>query len=166
MWRWDGTQWVATAAGPAAMPATRRSRAWIWWVAGGCALVLVLAVVGGAIGIASLVNSFQHGGLTCLPADFPNYPGSSVVNEKTYYGTGVAPGDSKSCQMTLDSNDNVATVTEFYNEKLSSGDWKVVGFNSSSGQIHFQRVSRPLTVGTVDLLGRGSGAEIRIDLSS
>lgn len=166
MWRWDGTQWVATTGGAARAPATRRSMVWIWWVAGGCALVLVLAVVGGAVGIVSLVNSFQHGGLTCLPSDFPGYPGTTVVNEHTYYGTGVAPGDSKSCQMTLVSNDDVATVTAFYDEKLSSGDWKVVTFNASSGQIHFQRVSRPLTVGTVDLLGRGTGTEIRIDLSS
>ena len=138
----------------------------VWWVAGGCALVLVLAVVGGAIGIASLVNSFQHGGLTCLPSDFPGYPGATVVNENSSFGTGAAPGDSKTCRMTLDSNDSVATVTAFYNQKLNSGDWKVVSFNDSSGQIQFQRVSRPLTGGTVDLLGRGTGSEIRLVLNS
>jgi hypothetical protein len=129
-------------------------------------VLLVLAVIGGAVAITSLVNSFQHGGFACLPSDFPSYPGATVVNENTYYGTGVAPGDSKSCRMTLDSNDSVATVTAFYDQKLNRGDWKVISFNDSSGQIRFQRVSRPLTVGTVDLLGRGSGAEIRIDLSS
>jgi hypothetical protein len=128
--------------------------------------VLVLAIVGGAIGIVSLVNSFQHGGLTCLPSDFPTYSGATVVNENSFYGTGVAPGDTKSCRMTLDSSDDVATVTAFYNQKLNSGDWKVISFNDSSGQIQFERVSRPLTVGTVELLGRGTGSEIRIDLSS
>lgn len=125
MWRWDGAQWVATTPGAPGAPATGRSRAWIWWVAGGCALVLVLAVVGGVIGISSLVNSFQQGGLSCLPSDFPKYPGATVVNEQTFYGSGVAPGDSKSCRMTLDSNDNVATVTAYYRDKLSGGDWKV-----------------------------------------
>jgi hypothetical protein len=154
-----------TTVAPGA-PATRRSRSWIWWVAGGCALLLVLAIVGGAIGIASLVNSFQHGGLTCLPSDFPQYSGATVVNEQTFYGTGVAPGDSKSCRMTVDSNDNVATVTAFYRDKLSGGDWKVVSYNDASGQIQFQRVSRPLTVGTVELLGRGSSSEIKITLDS
>lgn len=128
--------------------------------------MLVLAIVGGAIGIVSLVNSFQHGGLTCLPSDFPTYSGATVVNENSFYGTGVAPGDTKSCRMTLDSSDDVATVTAFYNQKLNSGDWKVSSFNDSSGQIQFERVSRPLTVGTVELLGRGTGSEIRIDLSS
>jgi hypothetical protein len=166
MWRWDGARWVATTPAAPGPPAARRSRVWIWWVAGGCALVLVLAVVGGAIGIASLVNTFQHGGLTCLPSDFPKYPGATVINENTYVGTGVAPGDSKSCRMTLDSNDDVATVTAFYNQKLNSGDWKVVSYSDASGRIQFQRASRPLTVGTVDLLGRGTGTEIRIDLSS
>lgn len=166
MWRWDGAQWVATAPSAAAAPAVRRSKAWIWWVAGGCAVVLVLAVIGGAIGIVSLVNSFQHGGLTCLPSDFPGYPGTTVVSENTTIGSGAAPGDSKLCRMTLASNDSVATVTAFYNEKLNSGDWKVVNFNDSSGEIQFQRASRPLTVGIVDLLGRGTGSEIRIELSS
>jgi hypothetical protein len=165
MWRWDGARWVASQRAPVA-PVTRRSRAWIWWVAGGCALVLVLAVVGGAIGIASLVNSFQHGGLSCLPSDFPSYSGATVVSENTYYGAGVAPGDSKSCLTTLDSNDSVATVTAYYRDKLNSGDWKVVSYTDSSGQIQFQRVSRSLTVGTVQLLGRGSSSEISITLDS
>jgi hypothetical protein len=166
MWRWDGTQWIAAAPGTPGTHATRRSRAWIWWVAGGCALVLVLAIVGGAVGIASLVNSFQHGGFTCLPSDFPKYPGATLASERTFVGTGVAPGDSKSCRMTLDSNDNVATVTAFYRDKLDSGDWKVVAYNDSTGQIQFHRVSRPLTVGTVELLGRGSSSEINITLDS
>src|SRR6202162_5402623 len=128
MSRWDGTKWVPTTAGAASSPVARRSRVWIWWVAGGCALLLVLAVVGGAIGITSLVNSFQHGGLTCLPSDFPKYPGTTVVNEQTFYGGGVAPGDSKSCRMTLDSSDNVATVTAYFRDNLNGGDWNVVPY--------------------------------------
>lgn len=126
----------------------------------------MLAVAAGAIGIGSLVNAVQHGGLTCLPSDFPTYPGATVAYERTFYGTGVAPGDSKSCRMTLDSSDNVATVTAFYRDRLESGDWKVVAYDDSSGRIQFQRVSRPLTVGTVELLGRGSSSEIEITLDS
>ena len=166
MWRWDGARWVAATPGAPGAPATRRSRAWIWWVAGGCALVLVLAAVAGVIGIGSLVNSFQQGGLSCLPSDFPKYPGATVMYERTFYGSGVAPGDSKSCRITLDSNDNVAIVTAYYRDKLSGGDWKVVSYSESSGQIQFQRLSRPLTAGTVELLGRGSSSEINITLDS
>jgi hypothetical protein len=135
-------------------------------LAGGCALLLVLAVVGGAVGITSLVNSFQHGGFSCLPSDFPSYPGATVTNVNSSFGTGVAPGDSKSCRVTLASNDDVAAVTAFYEQKLGSGDWKVTAFVSSTGEVRFQRVSRPATVGIVDLLGRGQQTEIQINLDS
>jgi hypothetical protein len=165
MWRWDGVRWVpANAAFPNAAP--RRSRAWIWWVAGGCAVLLVLGLVGAGVAVYNLVNSFQHGGFACLPADFPNYPGATVITENTYVGTGVAPGDSKRCSMVLKSNDDPATVNAFYQEKLSTGDWKVTAYIASIGQIQFQRVSRQQTVGVVDLLGRGQQTEIHIQLES
>lgn len=166
MWRWDGVRWVPAAAAPYAPAAPRRSHTWIWWVAGGCAVLLVLGLVGAGIGVYNLVNSFQHGGFTCLPSDFPAYPGATVVSENTSFGTGVAPGDSRSCRMVLESNDDSATVTAFYNEKLSSGDWKVVAYVASVGQIQFQRTSRPETVGTIDFLGRGQRTEIHIQLDS
>ncbi len=163
MWRWDGVRWVPLMGQPIARP---RPRPWIWWLAGGCALLLVIALVGAGFGVYSLVNSFQRGGFACLPSDFPSYPGSKVTSEHTYVGTGVAPGDSKSCQMGLRSNDDVATVTAFYNDKLSTGDWQVTAFISSVGQIQFHRVSRPATFGLVQLLGRGQQTEIQIQLDS
>jgi hypothetical protein len=164
MWRWDGVRWVQAAASPQGAP--RRSYKWIWWVAGGCAVLLVLGLIGAGVGVYNLVNSFQHGGFACLPSDFPNYPGATVTTENTYVGTGVAPGDSKRCSMVLKSNDDPATVTSFYQEKLSSGDWKVTAYIASIGQIQFQRVSRQQSVGVVDLLGRGQQTEIHIQLDS
>src|SRR4029077_2454348 len=133
MWRWDGTRWVPATAGPYAPTGQRRSYRWIWWVAGGCAVLLVLGLVGAGVGVYNLVNSFQHGGFSCLPSDFPSYPGATVTTENTYVGTGVPAGDSKRCTMVLQSNDDVSTVTAFYNEKLGSGDWKVTTFVSSIG---------------------------------
>lgn len=138
----------------------------MWWLAGGCALLLVIGLVGGAFGVYSLANSFQRGGFSCLPNDFPKYPGASVTSENTYVGTNVAPGDSKRCQMVLQSNDDVATVTAFYSQKLDSGDWKVTAIISEAGQIQFHRVSRQATFGIVNLLGRGEHTEIRIQLDS
>ena len=166
LWRWDGAQWVP--AGWSAQPAVapRRSRTWVWWLAGGCALLLVIGLVGGAIGIYSLANRFQQGAFSCLPKDFPAYPGTTVTSENTYVGSNVAPSDSRRCQMTLQSGDDVATVTAFYREKLDSGDWKVTAFLSDGGQIQFHRVSRQATFGLVDLLGRGQHTEIRIQLDS
>jgi hypothetical protein len=166
MWRWDGVQWLAVGASVQPAVAPRRSRAWVWWLAGGCALLLVIGLVGGAVGVYSLANSFQRGAFSCLPKDFPAYPGVSVTSEQTYVGSNVAPGDSRRCQMTLQSNDDVATVTAFYAEKLDSGDWKVTAFIREGGQIQFHRVSRQATFGLLDLLGRGEHTEIRIQLDS
>ena len=129
-------------------------------------MLLVLGLVGAGVGVYNLVNSFQYGGFACLPADFPSYPGATVITENTYMGTGMAPGDSKRCSMVLESNDDAATVTAFYQEKLSTGDWKVTAYITSIGQIQFQRVSRQQTVGVVDLLGRGQQTEIHIELDS
>jgi hypothetical protein len=165
MWRWDGAHWVPLMGQP--MPMQRpRSRPWIWWLAGGCALLLVIGLVGAGFGIYSLVHSFQPGGFACLPSDFPSYQGATVTSEVTNYGTGVAPGDSKSCRTVLESGDDAATVTTFYNDNLNTGDWHVTAFISSMGQIQFQRVSRSATVGLVQMLGRGQQTEIRIQLDS
>ena len=68
--------------------------------------------------------------------------------------------------MVLRSNDDSATVTSFYQDKLNSGDWKVTAYIASIGQIQFQRVSRQQSVGVVELLGRGSQTEIHIQLDS
>lgn len=166
MWRWDGVRWVAVNAGPYPQAAPPRSRTWIWWVAGGCAVLLVLGLVGAGVGAYNLVNSFQHGGFACLPSDFPNYPGATVASENTYVGTGVPAGDSKRCTMVLESNDDSTTVIAFYNDKLNSGDWKVTAYIASSGQIQFHRASRPLTVGVIDFLSRGQHTEIQLQLYS
>lgn len=163
MWRWDGVRWVPVTGQPMPPP---RSSTWIWWVAGGCALLLVIGLVGAGVGIYSLVNSFQRGGFACVPSDFPSYPGARVTSEYTYVGGAVAPGDSKSCREILESSDDVATVTAFYDEKLKTGDWTVTADLPSYGQIQFHRVSRPQTFGVVQMLGKGLQTEIRIQLDS
>lgn len=163
LWRWDGSRWVPTMTAP-----PHRSRAWIWWLAGGCALLLVIGLVAAGIGVYSLARNIQSSGfgLNCLPSDFPSYPGATVTTAQVNYGAGVAPGDSRVCQVKLESTDDVATVTTFYTARLNSGDWKVTAVISSVGQIQFHRVSRDQTVGLVQLLGRGQHTEIIIQLSS
>ena len=165
LWRWDGAQWVSVAQGVAALPPPR-ARGWIWWLVGGCALVLVLGAIGAGFGIYSLVTRFQKGGFSCLPSDFPSYPGASVVSENTRVGSVVSAGDSTRCTMVIDSNDEVATVTTYYQARLNNGDWTIVSSDAANGVITFQRKSRPQTVGTVTLLGRGQHSEIDIQLDS
>lgn len=149
---------------PPARP--RSSRAWIWWVGGGCLVLVLIVVVAILVSGAALINSLQRGDLTCLPADFPKYPGATVAGVHTYFGTNVAPGDSHDCQMTLESNDDVSTVTDFYAGRLDSGDWTVTANDTGNGIIRLRRRSRPATVGEIQLFGRGQHTEIQIRFDS
>jgi hypothetical protein len=129
-------------------------------------VVLVIGAIGAGFGISSLVTKFQHGGFSCLPSNFPTYQGASAVNENAQIGNEFSPGDNNRCNMAFDSNDDVATVTTFYEAQLNSGDWTIVSTDSVNGVINFQLKSRPETVGTVTLLGRGQHSEIDIRLDS
>jgi hypothetical protein len=166
LWRWDGARWVSAAQGASPMPAPRRSRGWIWWLVGGCGVLLVLGAIGAGFGLYSLVTRFQSGAFSCLPPDFPNYPGASVISEYTKLGAGFSPGDNSRCTMVLDSNDDAATVTTYYEQQLGSGDWTIASSDTANGVISFQLRSRPQTVGTVTILGRGQHSEIDIQLDS
>ncbi len=163
-WRWDGTRWVPTGQ---AIPSagTRRSFAWVWWLAGGCAVLAVVAVVAAVLGLSSLVSTFQRGGFSCLPSGFPAYPGTTVASENTFVGTGLPAGATKECNLILESNDDVATVTAWYRSQLNSGDWAVVT-EDAGGTIFFKSSSKAATTGKVELLGRGQHTEIRITLDT
>lgn len=127
-------------------------------------MLLVLGVAGGIYGIVSLVHTFQSGGLACLPADFPQYPGAQLTREYTYLGTTAHAGDTHECDETFDSNDDVSAVTDYYTSHLNAGDWKVTSSDAANGTIDFARVSRPQTVGSMLLLGRGQHTTIAIKL--
>ena len=164
-WRWDGTRWVPSGA-PFGSGRPRRSRTWLWWLAGGCAVLLLLGAAGGIWGVTTLVRNVQQGGLSCLPNDFPKYPDATVTRVYTYFGTGVAPGDSSECQETLSSNDDVTTVTTFYTSRLDSGDWGITANDTTNGVVRFARRTKPQNVGAVQLLGRGDHTVIEIRFDS
>jgi len=161
LWRWDGVQWVPVASGVAPAPPARTSKTWIWWLAGGCAVLLVLGLIPLGFAVSSIVNGIRNGAFECLPSDFPAYPGATTVNFNTNFS-----GGTKRCSIALESDDGVAAVTSFYEQRLSSGDWKVVSSDPSTGEIRFQRVSRPSTSGVIQLLGKGQHSEIDIQLES
>jgi hypothetical protein len=164
MWMWDGGRWIPVQR--PGQPPARRPRTWIWWLAGGCAVVLLLGIAGIVIGGAALVNRIQSGGFTCLPSDFPKYPNAQVTRVYTYVGGGVAPGDSNECQEGLSSDDDVATVTAFYITHLDTGDWSITANDKANGEIRFARRSQSREVGTVELLGRGQHTDVAIKFDS
>jgi hypothetical protein len=139
----------------------RRSFAWVWWLAGGCAVLVVIAVIAGVLGLSALVTNLERGAFSCLPSDFPSYPGATVSSENTYVGTGMPAGDTKRCTMVLESDDDVNTVRSWYSSSLNSGDWSASA-DAPSGTVQFESRTTPSTNGTVELLGRGQHTEIRI----
>jgi hypothetical protein len=162
MWRWDGQRWVPSGLPPPSGP--RRSNRWLWGLAGGCAVVLVIGIAGGVYGMVSLIHAVQNGSLGCLPSDFPRYPSATETGFHTYIGTNAAPGDNQECKESFSSNDDVAAVTDFYTGRLGSGDWRITSNDTANGTIAFSRVSRSQTVGTIGLLGRGQHTIIEITL--
>jgi len=145
------------------------SRIWIWWVAGGCALLLVIGMGGAIWGVVSLiktVNSIGPVPSNCLPSDFPGYPGASVGDVSEFTGAGAPRGYSEECQMTFESNDDSATVRDFYASRLNSGDWAVTSNDGATGKIKFRRVSRPVTVGALDISSRGQHTAIQVTIDS
>jgi hypothetical protein len=123
--------------------------------------VLLLGVLGAVAGGKVLMDRFQQGGFTCLPSDFPRYPGATVSSESTYTGT-----SGSECRMTVDSNDPVTSVGPYFQSHLNSGDWSVNSVEFSSGTLTFQRRSRPQTTGTLALTERGQGTRIRVVLKT
>lgn len=157
---------MALSPGAPPMPAPRRSRSWIAWLVGGCALLLVLGLILIGFGAYSLFHSLQNGAFSCLPADFPRYPSATVSSQNTFFGTGLAPGDTSRCSVVLESNDDLPTVATFYEQQLGAGVWTLTSSDPASGELRFQLSSRPQTVGVLDLLGRGQHTEIQIQLDS
>ncbi|HEV2218432.1 MAG TPA: hypothetical protein VGV88_12780 [Candidatus Dormibacteraeota bacterium] len=129
-------------------------------VLAGCAVVLVLGGAGAGFGIYSLIQGVKNYSTTCLPSDFPRYPGSTVADE--IFGVyDVYPGFT--CHMVLESNDDTATVTTFYTSKLNTGSWQVTLTGDPAGTIVFQPARNASPFGTVQVASASTHTEITID---
>jgi hypothetical protein len=145
---------------------TRGSNACIWWLAGGCALLVAVVIVGAVLAWSAFSYRLQHGGFNCLPSDFPTYPGSTFGGEQ-YNLNAPTPGNA--CNMVFESKDSVATVRDFYANRLNAGDWQVTSNSETTGQITFRNVKNVKTVstnGSVNVAVRGNGAEITVQYYS
>jgi hypothetical protein len=133
------------------------------WLVAGCLTVLLLTVAGVGFGIYTRVQGFLHGTYTCVPSNFPRYPGSAYA-EQTYELNGTYPGST--CHVVLESNDDVATVTAFYESKLNTGAWQVNSSATQGGKITFQPAKSAAPFGTVQVAVGNTHTEITIDLFS
>jgi hypothetical protein len=166
-WRWDGTRWIPS--GRRGYQPRRGSLRWSWLVTGGCVWLLVVSVMLAVVAVHAF-HVVQSSYTSCLPHDFPTDPSANLRMNFDYVGTGLPEGDSHECQQTLQSGDSVAKVDAFYASHLDSGDWQLVHNFAPDGPIVFQRISRPLTSGTIEFgpiqFFGGVGAKIKIRLDS
>jgi hypothetical protein len=130
------------------------------WVAG-CSTVIVLTVVGAGYGTYSLVQGVKNGSVTCLPSDFPRYPGATYARF-SFDLNGEYPGNT--CHAVFESNDDVATVTSFYQSKLNTGAWQVTSFGDPAGTVTFQPAKRAAPFGTLQVAATNGPTEITIVL--
>ena len=124
----------------------------------GLAALFALGLLG-AYGVYQAVSSVPRA--SCLPGDFPRYPGSRTT------GLYVSRGpDVTTCDMTIDSAGSASQVTEFYASRMDEGDWQVLGLSPTNGTITFQRRSSSSVRGQLQVLGRGVQSTIQIHLAS
>ena len=124
--------------------------------------MLLLAVVGIGYVVHSLANGFRYGSYTCLPSDFPRYPGATFAGQLYQIG-GTHPGHT--CHIVFESNDDVETVTAFYQSKLNTGDW-VTSSGNPAGQVSFQLAKNTQPFGTIHVAASTTHTEITIDVFS
>ena len=127
----------------------------------GCSTVVVLTVGGVGYGIYSFVQGVKNGSNTCLPSDFPRYPGA-VYARFSFDLNGVYPGNT--CHAVFESTDDVASVTAFYQSKLNTGDWQVTSNGDPANQVTFQPAKSAAPFGTVQVAVSNTHTEITIDL--
>jgi hypothetical protein len=138
-------------------PAPKR-RIPVWaWVVGGCAGLLLLGAAVAVIGFFVFVYRFQSGGLSCLPKDFPAYPGGTYTSLDTSSGTG-----GSGCTMTYDVAASRGDVITYYRQHLDSSRWQTNGYNAEQGVLTYARTDDPKATGTVTFHTHGTGTEVDI----
>ncbi len=123
--------------------------------------MVVLTAAGVGYGIYSFVQGVKNGSNTCLPSDFPRYPGAKYASF-TFDLNGTYPGNT--CHSVFESNDDVVTITAFYRSKLNTGAWQVAPIIDHSDTVTFQPAKSDAPFGTVQVALGNAHTEITIDL--
>jgi hypothetical protein len=156
---------------PPAPGVTNQRPVWPWVVGGGCALgcvlVVVTTIVLGFAGVSlaghSLLDRLKHGGFSCLPSDFPAYPGATLGGESFSMN---APSPGNQCLMTYETHDSVSTVLDFYQSRLSRGGWQVAATDAPSGRVEFRNAQHRETTGVVTAVTQNDHTEITIEVDT
>jgi hypothetical protein len=148
-------------------PAPRRISPW-WWVAGGCAALLVLTIVAGVLVFSLSWNAIQqrakNGGFSCLPSDLPGYPGARFDGESFGLNENATPGNF--CEMKYRTSDSADTVLSTYPTRLNGAHWYASVSSTSTDEIDFFSTSNARHHGVVKVTAGDGYTEITIDYYS
>ena len=118
--------------------------------------VLTLVWVGMVVYVGGRFLSVFHVGVTsCLPDDFPKYPGSAISS--------IVVSDSfGNCTVQFRTRDSSIAVTIFFETNLDQGDW--VRVTEAAGRIAFSRQSDPNVTGYVQVIGLPGQTQFQVQI--
>ena len=151
---WNGTAWVPAGTSPVPQRPPARVR-WPFYVAAGCAALIVVAVVGaGLIGLAAYLGLRSLGG--CPPGDFPIPPNANRTFVNVNAGTG-----GTNCSLTYDVGDSSANIDAFYS--ASHDPWHLENHDEATDTYDLRNGSR---TARVRVLGTGRRARIEVEIQT
>ena len=134
----------------------RRTIGYIAAVAG--VLTLVWAAMVGYAAV-QFFNFYHLGFSSCLPDDFPGYPGARIASV-------VVSDEYGDCLVQYSTGDSGANVMAFFETSLDQGDWTVTDVDDRGGTIQFERVSDPYTQGQLRLISLPGQTQFQVDIQS
>jgi hypothetical protein len=121
--------------------------------------VLTLVWAGMVVYAGARIAGIFHVGLTsCLPDDFPTYPGAAIASI-------VISDTFGNCTIQFQTRDPAEEVKTFFETSLDEGDWVVTGVEEQAGQIRFSRYSDPDVRGYVQVIGFPGQTQFQIQIS-
>lgn len=137
-------------------------------MAGGCAALLVLAILAGVLVFALSWNAItqraKSGGFNCLPSDLPLYPHATFDDESFGLNENATPGNF--CEMRYRTSDSADTVLSTYLPRLNGGQWYASANSTSPDEIDYFSKSNAHHHGRVTVTAGDGYTEITIDYYS
>lgn len=127
-------------------------------------LVLGLTGAGGCLGLIALVVLlavlfFRNAMEKCPPKDFPVYPGADQTDFNY-----VTSGATSSCQVGWESSATPTEVSAFYEGRLDTSAWLLLGQDPGDGLWYFERRTDASTVGRMGFSNKGTGTRIEAEI--
>ena len=105
-------------------------------------MLILAAVAGLALGVGAGINSVA----SCVPSDFPEYPG-------TIWGGWAGGGNV--CVDTRLTFGGASDIMSFYSSKLGNSPWKITGIDRTGLRIDFEHATGARIVGILWLVEQG-----------